>query len=274
LNRNLIWAEPARLWREATLRAPDQWFSHYALGATLSYTGNCHDAIPAFQRALALDPTVGIVYTDLGLCLMGLGRLDEARPVLEAALRAAPGSPRAHNNLGVLLWRQGDPNAARAHFQEALGLDGSNLVARWNLAATPRDRLRQPGGSAPALSRDASHRAGRRWRRRVHPPKFGASCRGDAVIGVCVRHVNTGPIVKPEERRFVTGALIRETTFTATETALKDFLAALRDRGTRSSPSSSCPVRSARSRTGLASCARSVDVGRDEGLSASRHQGA
>ena len=135
LNRNIIWAEPARLWREATVRAPDQWFSHYALGATLSYAGNCPDAIPAFQRALALDPTVGIVYTDLGVCLMGLGRWEDARPVLEAALRAAPASPRAHNNLGVLAWRQGDPNGAKTHFQTALGLDGNNLVARQNLAA-------------------------------------------------------------------------------------------------------------------------------------------
>jgi 5,10-methylenetetrahydromethanopterin reductase len=37
--------------------------------------------------------------------------------------------------------------------------------------------------------------------------------------------------VKPEERRFVTGALIRETTFTATEATLKDRLAALHDGG-------------------------------------------
>jgi len=37
--------------------------------------------------------------------------------------------------------------------------------------------------------------------------------------------------VKPEERRFVTATLIRETTFTATEAVLKDRVAALRDTG-------------------------------------------
>jgi 5,10-methylenetetrahydromethanopterin reductase len=37
--------------------------------------------------------------------------------------------------------------------------------------------------------------------------------------------------LKPEERRFVTAALIRETTFTATEAAIKDRVAALRDAG-------------------------------------------
>jgi 5,10-methylenetetrahydromethanopterin reductase len=37
--------------------------------------------------------------------------------------------------------------------------------------------------------------------------------------------------VKPEERRFVTSALIRETTFTGTEAALTERLAALRDAG-------------------------------------------
>jgi protein O-mannosyl-transferase len=134
LNRNIIWAEPARLWREATVRAPDTWFSHYALGATLSQEGNCRDAIPALERARALDATVAMVHTDLGLCLMELGRLDDAGPVLEAARRAAPESSRVHNNLGVLAWRQGNPIGAKAHFQDALRLDGSNLVARRNLA--------------------------------------------------------------------------------------------------------------------------------------------
>jgi tetratricopeptide (TPR) repeat protein len=135
LNRNVIWGEPERLWREATIRAPDMWFSHYALGASLSEAGNCRDAIPSFERARTLAPTVVMVHTDLGLCLMGLGRLDEARPALEAALRAAPGLPRAHNNLGVLALRQGDPGEAETHFQEALALDAKNLVARRNLAA-------------------------------------------------------------------------------------------------------------------------------------------
>jgi 5,10-methylenetetrahydromethanopterin reductase len=37
--------------------------------------------------------------------------------------------------------------------------------------------------------------------------------------------------VKPEERRFVTAALIRETTFTGTQAALTDRIAALRDAG-------------------------------------------
>ena len=134
LNRNIIWAEPSRLWREATVRAPDTWFPHYALGATLSQEGNCRGAIPALERARVLDATVAMVHTDLGLCLMELGRLEDAGPVLEAALRAAPESPRAHNNLGVLAWRQGNPIGAKAHFQDALRLDGGNLVARRNLA--------------------------------------------------------------------------------------------------------------------------------------------
>ena len=134
LNRNIIWAEPVRLWREATVRAPDTWFSHYALGAALSQEGNCREAVPILERAGALDPTVAMVHTDLGLCLMELGRLGEAGAALQAALRAAPESPRTHNNLGVLAWRRGDPVGARAHFQHALRLDGSNLVARRNLA--------------------------------------------------------------------------------------------------------------------------------------------
>jgi hypothetical protein len=51
--------------------------------------------------------------------------------------------------------------------------------------------------------------------------------------------------VKPEERHVVTAALIRETIFTATEAAITDRLAALRDAGY-----SSCHARRPRSRLG------------------------
>jgi Flp pilus assembly protein TadD len=34
----------------------------------------------------------------------------------------------------VLAWRQGNPIGAKTYFQDALRLDGSNLVARRNLA--------------------------------------------------------------------------------------------------------------------------------------------
>ena len=65
--------------------------------------------------------------------------------------------------------------------------------------------------------------------------------------------------VKPEERRFVTADLIRETTFTATEAALTDRIAALRAAGTPNSPCSSSRARRRRSRIGAASCGRSAD---------------
>ena len=39
------------------------------------------------------------------------------------------------------------------------------------------------------------------------------------------------PAVKPEEREFVTGELIRDTSFTATEAVLKERVAAMRDAG-------------------------------------------
>ena len=65
--------------------------------------------------------------------------------------------------------------------------------------------------------------------------------------------------VKPEERRFVTADLIRETTFTATEAALTDRIAAHVRPGTPNSPCSLSRARRRRSRIGAASCGRSAD---------------
>src|SRR3982074_1690666 len=62
--------------------------AHTFLGWTYSFQGRLEDAIEECQKAIAVDPTFGNPYNDIGAYLIEMGRLDEAIPWLERATRA------------------------------------------------------------------------------------------------------------------------------------------------------------------------------------------
>ncbi len=147
--RNLVWADPVTLWRDATRKAPDTWLPHYALGDALRTRGACTEAIPAYGNALRLRPQEPLVYTNLGACLIEVRQFTAADEVLASALRIDPHSVRAHNNRGVLAMLTGNPDEARRHFLEARARDPRHISSRQNLAAlyettyaSPADALR------------------------------------------------------------------------------------------------------------------------------------
>lgn len=76
--------------------------AHTFLGWTYSFQGRLDDAIEECKRAIAVDPTFGNPYNDIGAYLLEMGRVDEAIPWLEKATEAtryeAPHFPRF--NLG------------------------------------------------------------------------------------------------------------------------------------------------------------------------------
>jgi tetratricopeptide (TPR) repeat protein len=78
--------------------------AHTYLGWTYSFQGRLDEAIAECEKAIAVDPTFGNPYNDIGAYLIELGRLDEAIPWLERATRAkryeSPHFP--HLNLGRL----------------------------------------------------------------------------------------------------------------------------------------------------------------------------
>jgi len=62
--------------------------AHTFLGWTYSFQGRLEDAIEECQKAIAVDPTFGNPYNDIGAYLIEMGRLEEAIPWLERATRA------------------------------------------------------------------------------------------------------------------------------------------------------------------------------------------
>src|SRR3954471_3646550 len=60
--------------------------AHTFLGWTYSFMGRVDDAIAECHKAIAVDPTFGNPYNDIGAYLIQKGQFNEAIPWLESAL--------------------------------------------------------------------------------------------------------------------------------------------------------------------------------------------
>jgi tetratricopeptide (TPR) repeat protein len=110
------------------------------------------DAIDAYRRVVALDPTYAAAWNNLGLLLHRLGRYEEARAAYAQALRQDTRCCEAAYNLGSLYEDLSDLDAAIRHYRLALEIAPDYGDAHFNLAA--------------ALARAGRTReAGRHWER-------------------------------------------------------------------------------------------------------------
>ncbi len=95
--------------------------AHTFLGWVYSFAGRFDEAIAECKRAVAVDPTFGNPYNDIGVYLMEQGREDEAVPWLKRAMEAsrydAPHYP--HMNLARIYEARGRTVEALAELTKA-----------------------------------------------------------------------------------------------------------------------------------------------------------
>lgn len=113
--------------------------AHTFLGWTYSFQGNLDNAINECKKAIAVDPSFGNPYNDIGAYLIDQGREQEAIPWLFKAMTASrydcPFYP--HVNLARIYENWGLWPKALLHFQEAARLKPDYTVALQGL-----DRMR------------------------------------------------------------------------------------------------------------------------------------
>ena len=132
--RNRVWSSNVSLWRDATEKAPLTWAPHYALGDALRIENRCKEAIPVYQRALALLPRDVNTLVNLGICEAREGDLGAARIRFENALSYDPSALRAADNLARVEMLAGNDALARKLLEKVLHLDPRDTVALVNLA--------------------------------------------------------------------------------------------------------------------------------------------
>lgn len=103
-------------------------------------------AISMLRRAVALDPEIHEVWSNLGLVLWRSGRVEEASKAFEQALLVHPESPEYQANAGIFAGAIGQSDKARKHLQEAIRLDPDTLSHQWDLCLLDlRDGRWDPG---------------------------------------------------------------------------------------------------------------------------------
>jgi tetratricopeptide (TPR) repeat protein len=104
------------------------------------------DAEALYRRAIQLDPSLAIAYTNLGNIRFRRGDDPGAEALYAQALEVDPKQPEAHYNIGYVSLERGDPLHAIPHFEEAIAVDPRFADAHFNLAMA----LEQMGQSGKA----------------------------------------------------------------------------------------------------------------------------
>jgi len=109
--------------------------AHTFIGWALSYQGKHEEAIAECRHAIAVDPTFGNPYNDIGAYLIELGREEEAIGWLERAKTAPRYEPRHYPylNLAWIYARQHKVREAIDQLQSVIAIEPEHTGARKEL---------------------------------------------------------------------------------------------------------------------------------------------
>ncbi len=90
-------------------------------------------AVPAWEKAVSLDPEDSRAHNNLGIALAGAGKMAEAVEEYRKSLALNSHSSQTENNLGSALAQEGNLAEAKQHFENALEINPDNASAEVNL---------------------------------------------------------------------------------------------------------------------------------------------
>jgi choline-sulfatase len=96
--------------------------------------GNDAAAIDTFNRALAEDSNIPILYDHIGWSYIRLNQYDRAEEIYRRAIDRGFDSAETRANLGLIYLRWGEFAKAERELQAALMLDGNSVTAHYRLA--------------------------------------------------------------------------------------------------------------------------------------------
>ena len=121
-------------YRDAVQRRPEDADARTSLGHMLVRLKRTEEALPHFERALALDPQRPAHHVNLGNAFAQLQRWDEAIEALRRAQLLQPSDSVTTFDLAKALHRKGDDAAAVTEFQKVIGLAPNDASVRIALA--------------------------------------------------------------------------------------------------------------------------------------------
>jgi arylsulfatase A-like enzyme/predicted Zn-dependent protease len=134
--------------REIIAREPDIIDAHFALGSIFLSAGSFEEAIPEFEKVLALNPRDTFTALDLAVCRVELGQPDRAETFILDYLKTGPQDPELYLFLGRINYNQGKLDQAAAYYEKALALSPASAITHNWLAAVEMTRGDLPKAEA------------------------------------------------------------------------------------------------------------------------------
>jgi Flp pilus assembly protein TadD len=136
--------------------SPD-WRIISARGTVLAKEGRYREAIPLYERALALAPEQASVLNNLALAHAMDGEVDKAEPLLRKAIVAGgQDEARINQNLALVLSLQGKYDEAKLAAALSLPADKAAANVDFLRSIVQLDAKPMTTGSLPALAKDAA----------------------------------------------------------------------------------------------------------------------
>jgi len=136
--RNKVWRTEETLWRDVTLKSPNNGRALMNYGNTLMARGDLSGALDYFHRAQALVPFYPVLFVNLGVAEGAAGHARLAEQYFKKALRLGPMNPDCYSYYGRWLLSQSRAREALPLLRKAVELAP--------IDARARDALKQAEG--------------------------------------------------------------------------------------------------------------------------------
>lgn len=133
-------------------REPQHALALWHLGYALQRGGHHAEAVPFYQRAYAIDPSVPTLRNNLAVALEMTGHADETLKLLEEAVTSNPNDIEAWTNLSRLYVQRFELEHALAAGRRAVQIDASNGLAQSNYSLALKEAQRWEDSTAAALA--------------------------------------------------------------------------------------------------------------------------
>ncbi len=153
--RNIVWSDDVRLWKDCVVKSPHQPRQHYNLGVVLARNGNLDKAIEQYRAALNAKPDYVEAYYNLGNALARKGDAEDAIDNYRKALQFNPDFFKSYYNIAKILYGQGKISGAIHNYQKALTINHETPQTLFNLSwiyATSKTKSYRNGIKAVQLA--------------------------------------------------------------------------------------------------------------------------
>ena len=128
--RNKVWQTEETLWRDVTIKSPNNSRGLMNYGNTLMAKGDFNGALDYFHRALALAPQYSVLFINLAIAEDATNQTALAEQHFKEAMRLAPSSPDSYTYYARYLVAHSRAPEADMFIRNALALSPTDLTAR------------------------------------------------------------------------------------------------------------------------------------------------